>query len=128
MENYTLKILNVGSNKWDEIAAKMSMNEKEQLLDTIFVDPQLIDSAPGFCDINTEQLFLDFAFENGDLTYLEHTGGIPHMPQLVFYEDSKHKHQDFKSTWRNNGPNINRPDNAEGGTPGAGGPLVQTIS
>lgn len=140
MENYTLKMLNVGSNKWDEIAKKMSMNEKEALLETIFVDPPIVTNAPGFCDINTEQLFLDFAFENGDLTYLEHTGGIPHMDPLVFYEDSKHKHQDFKSTWRNNGPDNDRPDNAEGKPlvevfrdatedelEGAGSPIIQTI-
>ncbi len=136
MENYTLKMLNVGSNKWDEIAEKMSMNAKELLLDTVFVDPQIIESAPYFCDTNTEQLFIDFAFENGDLTYLEHTGGVPHMTPLVFYEDSKHKHQDFQSTWRNNGPNIDRPDNAEGKTlieifedelDGASSPVIRAI-
>lgn len=127
MENHTLKMLNVGSNKWDEIAEKMNMNEKEQLLNTVFIDPIIIDTVPGFCDINTEQLFLDFAFENGDLTYLEHTGGIPHMQPLMFYEDDKHKHQDFKSTWRNNGPDIDRPDNAENGLEGTDRPLVQAI-
>jgi len=127
MENYTLKMLNVGSNKWDEIAIRMNMNEKEQLLDTIFVDPIVIESVPTMCEINTEQLFIDFAFEYGDLSYLEHTGGIPHMPPLVFYEDSNHKHQDFKSTWRNNGPNIDRLDNAEDELLGTGGPIIQAI-
>lgn len=100
MENYTLKVLNVGSDKWDEIAEKMSMDEKESLLETIFVDPPIVVEVPKFCDTNTKQLFIDFAFENGDLTYLDHTGGVPHMKPLVFYEDGKHKHQDFKSTYR----------------------------
>jgi hypothetical protein len=128
MENYTFRFLNVGSNKWDEIATKMNMDAKEMLLDTIFVDPEIIDTVPTFCDVHTEQLFLDFAYENGDLTYLEHTGGIPHMPSPVFYEDNKYKHQDFKSSWRNhNVLNIDRPDNAKDGSQGAGGPLIQTI-
>lgn len=114
MEKYTMDAFNIGADKWDGLAEKLQYDAREILLDTVWMTVKKIIDVPTFANEHIEQLMIDFAFENGDKTYLEYTNGIPHVAPLVTFNDSKHKHQDFKSTWRNNGPDNDRPDNAEG--------------
>ena len=105
----------------------MNYDARELLLDTVWVSLKKITQVPTYANDHIEQLMIDYAFENGDKTYLEYTNGIPHVAPLVTFNDSKHKHQDFKSTWRSNGTNINRLDHAGDRSQGTGGPVIQAI-
>jgi len=100
MEHWTSNVYGIGSDKWDELAQKGSFDAKEMLLDTVWEMDEKVMDVPTFCNDHVTQLMIDFAFENGDLTYLEYTDNVLHAPQLVTYNDSKHKHQDFKSDRR----------------------------
>jgi len=112
MEHFTQSNFNLGSDRWDEIAKKFSYDAREMLLDTVWVSRRKIVDVPTYAYEHIEQLLIDYAFENGDETYLEFTDNVPHTKPLVTFNNSKHKHQEFKSDWRLHGPDNNKSDNA----------------
>ena len=101
MENHTIKAGKGGSEDWDCDAEYY--DKSEALIRPLFVDTD-IDilnqlRAPWFIENHTKRAWIEWAFEFGDDTYLEYTGGVPLVSPLNLYHDSKHKHYNYKTTF-----------------------------
>ena len=100
MENMTLRQGKGGSEDWDKDAEYY--DSSEAVIAPIFIDNDSILfkelEEPWHVVKHTIRRWIEWAFEHGDETYMEFTGG-PLMPPLNLYHDSKHKHYNYKSTF-----------------------------
>jgi hypothetical protein len=74
------------SDKWDEITDKQRAIEK-LVVDSIAYDPCIQDQPPHFLRY-IHRRWIEWAFQNGDETYLEFTGGVPiEKPPVTYHEE-----------------------------------------
>jgi len=74
------------SDKWDEITDEQRKTEK-LITDHIVYDPRLQDQPPHFLR-HTHRRWIEWAFQNGDESYLVFTGGKPiEKPPVTYHEE-----------------------------------------
>jgi len=112
MEHFSIKVGIGSSDNWDKNAEHFDF--MEGLLDATFLDPEMerVKEDPGVMKVHTQVVWIEYALEHGDETYLEFTDGKL-IPELMNYAGSVHSERDFRTTWKERGGNGNGDDRIE---------------
>lgn len=94
MEQFTLRAMGLGSDKWDKLETKQNAMLEEMLDAVVAESEQPPDRTPEFMRVQIMQSWIEHAAEHGDKSYLKYTNG-PMFPQLVQYKGSIHSFKDY---------------------------------
>lgn len=98
IENFFSNILG-DSRNWDKKAN--AFNATERLLDSIFDIPErYLGILPKICEDRIRKGWIEWAFEHGDESYLEFTGGRKLIPELFNYRERENLSIYIPNTWR----------------------------
>lgn len=82
------------SDSWDQLAEERMFDQREAMLDDIFINPPALEKLPWFCDVNTQLHWIQLAAEVGDETYRIYTDR-DFAVKTLDYQDSNHSGKDF---------------------------------
>lgn len=86
------------SSTWDRLAEERAWDLRESLLNASVRDEYASDKEPTAQVKQTERIWIEYAFEHGDSTYMNYKEG-PMVPPHELYQESSHADNDFRSTW-----------------------------